>query len=61
VERLDYDAGPFSFYDRRFTGGARVHVLQWLTAQVNVIHQPSGLAADRVTVVDAGLTVSLRR
>jgi hypothetical protein len=61
VERLDYDAGPFSFYDRRFTGGARVHVLQWLTAQVNVIHQPSGLAAGRVNVVDAGLTVSLRR
>lgn len=61
VERLDYDAGPFSFYDRRFTGGARVHVLQWLTAQVNVIHQPSGLSAGRVNVVDAGVTVSLRR
>jgi len=61
VERLDYDAGPFSFYHHRVTGGARVHVLQWLTAQVNLIHQPEGLSAGRVNVVDAGLTVSLRR
>jgi len=61
AERLDYDAGPFSFYDRRFTGGARVRLLQWLTGQIDVIHQPSGLAAGRVNVVDAGFTVSLRR
>ena len=61
AERLDYDAGRFSFHDRRFTGGARIHVLQWLTAQLNVIHQPSGMSVGRVTVVDAGVTVSLRR
>lgn len=61
MERLDYDAGPFSFYDRRYTGGARVHVLQWMTAQINVIHQPGGMSAGRVNVVDAGVTVSLRR
>jgi hypothetical protein len=61
IERLDYDAGPFSFYDRRFTAGARVHLLQWLTGQINVIHQPGGLATGRVNVVDAGFTVSVRR
>jgi hypothetical protein len=61
VERLDYDAGPFSFYDRRVTGGARVHVLQWLTAQINVVHQPGGMSAGRINVVDAGVTVSVRR
>jgi hypothetical protein len=61
AERLDYDAGPFSIFDHRFTGGARVHLLQWLAAQINVIHQPRGLAANRATVVDAGLTASFRR
>jgi hypothetical protein len=61
AERLDYDAGPFSLFEHRFTGGARVQLLQWLTGNLNVIHQPHGLAANRVNVVDAGLTVSLRR
>jgi hypothetical protein len=61
AERLDYEAGPFSIFEHRFTGGARVQLLQWLTGQLNVIHQPHGLAANRVNVVDAGLTVSLRR
>jgi hypothetical protein len=61
AERLDYDAGPFSLYEHRFTGGARIQALQWLTAQVNVVHQPHGLSAGRVNVVDAGLTVTLRR
>jgi hypothetical protein len=61
AERLDYEAGPFSIFEHRFTGGARVHLAQWLTAQINVIHQPRGLAANRATVVDAGLTASFRR
>jgi hypothetical protein len=61
AERLDYDAGRFSLHDRRVTAGARIHLFQYLTAQVNVIHQPRGLAAGRATVIDAGLTVSIRR
>jgi hypothetical protein len=61
AERLDYDAGRFSMFEHRFIGGARLRVLPWLTGQINVVHQPQGLAAGRVNVVDAGLTVSFRR
>jgi hypothetical protein len=61
VERLDYDAGPFSFYLHRFTAGARVHLPGCLTAQTNVIHQPVGLAAGRTNALDAGVTCTVRR
>jgi hypothetical protein len=61
VERLDYDAGYFSFYLRRVTAGARIQLPGCFTAQVNVIHQPSGLRAGRTNALDAGLTCSVRR
>ena len=62
IERLDYEAGPyFSLYLRRVTGGARVDLPGCFTGQVNVIHQPAGLAAGRRNVMDAGITCSVRR
>ena len=63
AERLDYDAlqDRFDLFLHRFTAGARVRVLQSLAVQINVIHQPTGLAAGRRNVLDAGLTYTLRR
>ena len=61
IERLDYEAGPFSFYLRRYTVGTRIQLPQCFTAQINVIHQPSGLRAGRTNALDAGLTCSVRR
>ena len=62
IERLDYEAGPyFSLYLRRVTGGARIDMPGCFTGQINVIHQPAGLAAGRRNVMDAGITCSVRR
>ncbi len=61
LERLDYDAGPFSLYLRRATTGARLRLPDCLTGQLNLIHQPSGLAAGRRNVFDASLTCTVRR
>ena len=60
VERLDYDAGPFSEYLRRLTLGARVRMASWLAAQVNFVRQPGGLAEGRDMSLDVGLTYSRR-
>jgi hypothetical protein len=62
VERLDYEAGPyFSLYLHRVTTGARIQLPGCFTGQVNVIHQPAGLAARRRNVLDAGITCSVRK
>ena len=50
-----------SFYLQRFTAGARVRLPSSCSGQVNVIHQPSGLAAGRTTALDVGLTCTIRR
>jgi hypothetical protein len=60
AERLDYDAGPFSQFLRRYTAGARVRISSMLSAVVNAIGQPSGLANGRHVALDLGLTCSLR-
>ncbi len=60
VERLDYDAGPFSQFLRRYTAGARVRISSMLSAVVNAIGQPTGLANGRHVALDLGLTCSLR-
>jgi hypothetical protein len=61
IERLDYDAGPFSLHLQRVTAGARLRLPGCLTGQINVIHQPAGLAAGRTNVLDAGLSCTVRR
>jgi hypothetical protein len=61
IERLDYDAGPFSLHLHRVTTGARVGLPRCLTGQINLIYQPHGLAAGRTTALDAGLSCTVRR
>lgn len=61
IERLDYEAGPFSLYLHRFTVGARIHLPRCFSAQINVIHQPTGLMANRTNALDAGLSCTVRR
>jgi hypothetical protein len=41
--------------------GARIQLPQCFTAQINVIHQRSGLRAGRSNAFDAGLSCSVRR
>jgi hypothetical protein len=60
IERLDYDAGPFSDYLRRLTVGARVRVTRSVAAQVNVLQQLWRPAGARRPALDAGLTYSFR-
>ncbi len=60
AERLDYDAGEFSEYIRRYTAGARVRLTPNFSAAVNVVGQPGGFANGRRVAVDAGLTCSVR-
>jgi hypothetical protein len=60
AERLDYDAGPFSKFVRRYTAGTRVRLTRMLAAEVDVIGQPVGLGNGRRAALDAGLTCSFR-
>lgn len=61
IERLDYLAGPFSRFPRRYTAGAKLRAASWLVAQVNVVHQPrdrTGLGGH--SSVDVSLTFTAR-
>lgn len=60
AERLDYVAGRFSRYPRRYTTGARVRVSGTLAGQINVVRQPGDSGAAGISAVDLALTVSLR-
>jgi hypothetical protein len=60
IERLDYDAGPFSEYLRRLSVGARVRVTPWISVQMNLIRQPRELARGRDMALDAAVTISKR-
>lgn len=61
IERLDYFAGPFSEFPRRYTAGAKIRLTQGLTAQVNYIHQPfAGIADLGHRSLDVELTYSIR-
>lgn len=61
VERLDYFAGRFSRFPRRYSVGAKIRVTPTLTAQINQVHQPrdrTGLEGH--TSLDAALTYTIR-
>jgi len=60
VERLDYDAGPYSTFPRRETLGARVRLFTALSVELNALREPHGLAGGRSVAFDAGLTFSRR-
>ena len=61
AERLDYTAGRFSSYPRRYTAGARVRLSSNLTGQLNVVHQPTDVRLHAISAIDVALTVSARR
>ena len=61
VERLDYDTKPeHTLHSRRQTVGARVRVLDGLSAQINVLRHTGLLEQARGAAVDVGVTYSVR-
>jgi hypothetical protein len=61
AERLDYVAGPFSSYPRRYTAGARIRLASMLIAHVNVLHGSAYESDRRQSAVDVALTFTARR
>jgi len=61
AERLDYEAGPFSSFPRRYTAGAKVRLSSLLTAHVNVLHEPPYDDEGAETALEVALTFSFRR
>lgn len=61
AERLDYVAGRFSSYPRRYTAGARVRVSSLVIAHVNVLHGSAYDSDRRQTAMDVALTFTARR
>lgn len=59
AEELDYDAGPFSGYLKRYTAGARMQLSRAVVGHINISHQP-GSTRRRQTAVDAALTYVIR-
>jgi hypothetical protein len=61
LERLDYDVRhPFDLHTRRETIGARVRLVEGLSAQVNMLQQTGQLAGFKPRALDLGVTYSLR-
>jgi hypothetical protein len=60
AERLDYVAGPFSSYPRRYTAGAKVRLSSLLVAHVNVVREPAYDDEAAETSLDVALTFSVR-
>jgi hypothetical protein len=61
AERLDYEAGRFSSFPRRYTAGTKVRLSSLLVAHVNVLHEPPYDDEGAETALDVALTFSLRR
>jgi hypothetical protein len=61
AERLDYEAGPFSSFPRRYTAGGKVRLSSLLVAHVNVLHEPPYDDEPAETALDVALTFSFRR
>ena len=60
-ERLDYDVRhPFDLHTRRQTIGARVRMVEGLSAELNVLHQSGQLAGAAQRAVDVGVTYTMR-
>jgi hypothetical protein len=61
LDRLDYIAGPFSSYPRRYTAGAKIRLASTLVAHVNVLREPAHDREGPESAVDVALTFSKRR
>jgi hypothetical protein len=60
VEKLDYDAGPFSAYYHRLVVGGRYQATRAIGTQINVLHQPAGLTDGHRNALDASITYTVR-
>jgi hypothetical protein len=60
LERIDYDAGPFSMHTRRLTAGARLRLMRTVDVQAGVVHQWDPTLHHVWTSVDLGVTQSFR-
>jgi hypothetical protein len=60
IERLDYYAGRFSTGLRRGTIGGRFRISQFVSAQADLVHQPSGFPNGHHVALDLGLTINTR-
>ncbi len=60
AERLDYDAGPFSAFYRRYTAGAMMRLWPAVSVELDVLRQPKRPATQRQTALDAAVTYSVR-
>ena len=60
AERLDYEAGRFSSFPRRYTAGAKVRMSSLLMAHVNVLHEPPYDDEGAETALDVAVTFSFR-
>lgn len=61
AERLDYLAGPFSSYPRRYSAGARVRLSSVVSSQVNLVHEEAAFKLPAASAIDFSLTFSTRR
>jgi hypothetical protein len=61
AERLDYEAGRFSSYPRRYTAGAKLRLSGMAVAHANVLHEPAYQTEAPETAFDVALTLSFRR
>jgi hypothetical protein len=61
IERLDYFAGPFSSFPRRYAAGVKIRGPRYLVAQVNFVRQPNDrMGHEGHTSLDVGLTFTVR-
>ena len=61
IERLDYNAGVFSEFPRRYTLGARLRLPYELAFQTNYVHQPYDVTADPgYASLDVSLSYNVR-
>jgi hypothetical protein len=60
AERLDYLAGRFSEFEKRYTGGARIKLAPMLVGHVNVIREYERGESPE-SAFDIGLTFTVRR
>jgi hypothetical protein len=62
VEQLDYNTIPeFAMHAHRQTVGARIRIVDGLSIDVNLLHNPNHAEEYRPTSVDIGATYSIRR
>ena len=62
AEQLSYEApAPFAMTAQRYTAGARIRVIDRLSAEIALVHHTHQLPQRRPTALDVGLTYSLRR